>query len=60
MKKHFENPAQSYVTPEIEVAEVISEGVLCQSGGTPLPSLKKSLAHVEYFWRGLEEKKQPL
>jgi hypothetical protein len=29
----------------------------CQGGGTPLPSLKKSLAHVEYFWRGLEEKK---
>lgn len=31
MKKHFENPAQSYVAPEIEVAEVISEGVLCAS-----------------------------
>lgn len=31
MKKHFENPAQSYVTPEIEMAEVISEGVLCAS-----------------------------
>ena len=35
MKMNFANPAQSYVTPEIEVAEVISEGVLCQSGGTP-------------------------
>jgi hypothetical protein len=29
----------------------------CQGGGTPLPSLKKSLAHEKYFWRGLEEKK---
>ena len=31
MKKFFANPAQSYVTPEVEVAEVISEGVLCTS-----------------------------
>jgi hypothetical protein len=29
----------------------------CQGGGTPLPSLKKSLAHEKYFWRGLEKKK---
>lgn len=32
MKKFIANPAQSYVTPEIEVVEIVSEGVLCQSG----------------------------
>lgn len=31
MKKFIANPAQSYVAPEIEVAEVVSEGVLCSS-----------------------------
>lgn len=36
MKKYFENPAQSYVTPEIEVVEIVAEGVLCGSGsGSP-------------------------
>lgn len=30
MKNYFET-AQSYVTPKIEVAEFISEGVLCGS-----------------------------
>lgn len=35
MKKHFENPAQSYVAPEIEVAEIVSEGVLCGSLAAP-------------------------
>ena len=34
MKKIFENPAQSYVTPEIEVTEIVSEGVLCASSAT--------------------------
>lgn len=32
MKKFIANPAQSYVTPEVEVVEIVSEGVLCQSG----------------------------
>ena len=31
MKKFIPNPAQSYVAPEIEVAEIVSEGVLCSS-----------------------------
>ena len=31
MKKFIANPAQSYVTPEVEVAEIVSEGVLCSS-----------------------------
>lgn len=31
MKKFIANPAQSYVTPEAEVVEIVSEGVLCQS-----------------------------
>ena len=35
MKMNFANPAQSYVTPEIEVAEMISEGVLCGSKAAP-------------------------
>ena len=35
MKKYFENPAQSYVAPEIEVTEIVSEGVLCGSPATP-------------------------
>jgi hypothetical protein len=35
MKKIFENPAQSYVTPEIEVTEIVSEGVLCGSNAAP-------------------------
>ena len=35
MKKIFENPAQSYVTPEIEVTEIVSEGVLCGSDAAP-------------------------
>lgn len=34
MKKFFET-AQSYVTPKIEVAEIISEGVLCSSLAAP-------------------------
>ena len=34
MKTYFKNPAQSYVTPEIEVAEIVSEGVLCSSFAT--------------------------
>ena len=36
MKKIFENPAQSYVTPEIEVTEIVSEGVLCSSAAPDL------------------------
>lgn len=31
MKKFIANPAQSYVTPEVEVVEIVSEGVLCSS-----------------------------
>ena len=31
MKKFIANPAQSYVTPEVEVAEIVSEGVHCSS-----------------------------
>ncbi len=31
MKKFITNPAQSYVTPEVEVVEIVSEGVLCAS-----------------------------
>ena len=31
MKKFITNPAQSYVTPEVEVVEIVSEGVLCSS-----------------------------
>ena len=31
MKNFIANPAQSYVTPEVEVVEIVSEGVLCQS-----------------------------
>lgn len=31
MKKFIANPAQSYVTPEVEVVEIVSEGVLCGS-----------------------------
>ena len=34
MKNYFET-AQSYVTPKIEVAEFISEGVLCSSLAAP-------------------------
>lgn len=34
MKNYFET-AQSYVTPKIEVAEFISEGVLCGSLAAP-------------------------
>ncbi len=36
MKICFKNPAQSYVTPEIEVVEIASEGVLCASEGAPV------------------------
>ena len=31
MKKFIANPDQSYVTPEVEVVEIVSEGVLCSS-----------------------------
>ena len=31
MKKFIANPAQSYVTPKVEVVEIVSEGVLCSS-----------------------------
>ena len=34
MKKYFET-AQSYVTPQIEVTEIVSEGVLCSSLAAP-------------------------
>ena len=34
MKKIFES-AQSYVTPKIEVSEILSEGVLCSSFAAP-------------------------
>ena len=34
MKKMFES-AQSYVTPKIEVSEILSEGVLCSSFAAP-------------------------
>ena len=35
MKKFITNPAQSYVTPEVEVVEIVSEGVLCSSFAAP-------------------------
>lgn len=34
MKKCFET-AQSYVAPKIEVAEILSEGILCSSLAAP-------------------------
>ena len=37
MKKYFENPVQAYVAPEIEVTEIVSEGVLCTSGTPAAP-----------------------
>ena len=37
MKKFIANPAQSYVAPEVEVVEIVSEGVLCQSGTPAAP-----------------------
>lgn len=40
MKKFIANPAQSYVTPEVEVVEIVSEGVLCQSGGNGIPDFE--------------------
>ena len=36
MNKNFIS-AQSYVTPEIEVTEIVSEGVLCNSGTPAAP-----------------------
>lgn len=35
MKKNFANPSLSYVTPGIEVAEIVAEGVLCSSFAAP-------------------------
>jgi hypothetical protein len=35
MKTNFTDPSQSYMTPEIEVTEIIAEGVLCSSIAAP-------------------------
>ena len=34
MKTNFTNPSYSYVAPEVEVTEIVSEGVLCASPAT--------------------------
>jgi hypothetical protein len=34
MKKYFENPAQAYVAPEVEVTEVVVEGAVCAGSAT--------------------------
>lgn len=34
MKTNFTNPSHSYVAPEVEVTEIVSEGVLCASPAT--------------------------
>ena len=35
MKTNFTNPSLSYVAPEMEVTEIVSEGVLCGSTAAP-------------------------
>jgi hypothetical protein len=34
MKTNFTNPSLSYVAPEMEVTEIVAEGVLCASSAT--------------------------
>jgi hypothetical protein len=40
MKSRFEKAVQSYVTPEVEVSEVLIEGVLCASTAEPNEGLE--------------------
>ena len=35
MKICVETPPRSYVTPEIEMVEIVSEGILCDSATDP-------------------------
>ena len=35
MKANFNNMSESYVTPDIQVAEIVAEGVLCSSFAAP-------------------------